>query len=132
MGVKNKYCSICVRSNLQGNEVKEHCYTKNWSDKNGSSGMEAAIIVEGLKQSESMYGIRYKNLIADGDSSVYTKILHARPYKNLTVQKIECCNHLLRNFCNKLKDMTTKKPAGLLMHRKLLSKKHSLNEKRYS
>lgn len=121
MGVKNKYCSICVCSNFRGKEVKKHCCTKNWLDQNGSSGMEAAIIVEGFKQSESMYGIRYKNLIADGDSSVYKKILDSRPYKNLTVQKVECRNHLLRNFCNKLRDITTKKQSGQLIHRKLLS-----------
>lgn len=109
MGVKNKYCSICIRSGLGSKEVKEHCCTKNWLDQNGSSDMEAAIIVEGFKQSEPMYGIRYQKLIADGDSSVYKKILEAKPYKNLTVQKIECRNHLLRNFCNKLRDITTKK-----------------------
>ncbi|XP_060875891.1 uncharacterized protein LOC132949126 [Metopolophium dirhodum] len=122
LGVKNKYCSICIRSGLGSKEVKEHCCTKNWSDKNGSSGMEAAVIVEGFKQSEPMYGIRYQKLIADGDSSVYKKILEARPYKNLTVQKVECRNHLLRNFCNKLRDITTKKQAGQLAHRKLLSR----------
>jgi len=121
LGVKNKYCSICIRSGLSSKEVKEHCCTKNWSDQNGSSGMEAAIIVEGFKQSEPMYGIRYQKLIADGDSSVYKKILEARPYKNLTVHKVECRNHLLRNFCNKLRDITTKKQAGQLAHRKLLS-----------
>lgn len=101
--------------------MKEHRCTKNWSDQNGSSGMEAAIIVEGFKQSEQMYGIRYQKLIADGDSSVYKKILDARPYKNLVVQKVECRNHLLRNFCNKLKEISVQKQAGQLVHRKLLS-----------
>jgi len=48
--------------------------------------------------------------------------LDARPYKNLTVEKIECKNHLLRNFCKKLKEITTKKEAGKLDHRKLLQK----------
>lgn len=47
--------------------------------------MEAAIIVEGFKQSENMYGVRYHKLIADGDASVYKKILDARPNKN-TIQ----------------------------------------------
>lgn len=46
-------------------------------------------------------------MIADGDSSVYNSVLEARPYKNLTVVKIECRNHMLRNYTNKLKDITT-------------------------
>lgn len=69
-----------------------------------------------------MYGIRYNKFVADGDSSVYKKILDSRPYKNLTVQKIECRNHLLRNFINKLKDLTTQKSAGKLENRRLLGK----------
>lgn len=121
LGVKNKYCSICIRSGLRGTNVKEHRCTKNWSDKNGSSDMEAAIIVEGFKQSEQMYGIRYQKLIDDGDSSVYKKILYARPYKNLLAQKVECRNHLLRNLCNKLKEISVQKQAGQLIHRKLLA-----------
>lgn len=36
--------------------------------------MEAAIIVEGFKQSEPMYSIRYQKLIAGGNSSAYKKI----------------------------------------------------------
>lgn len=83
--------------------------------------MEASIIVDGFAQSEKMYGIRYHKLIADGDSNVYKKILESRPYKNLTVEKVECRNHLLRNLCNKLKEMTTKPQFGKLEHRKLLS-----------
>lgn len=49
-----------------------------------------------------MHNLIYKTLIADGDSSVYKTILDARPYKSLIVEKIECSNHLLRNFCNKI------------------------------
>lgn len=48
------------------------------------------------------------------------KILETRPYKKLTVEKVECRNHLLRNLCNKLKEITTKPQSGKLEHRKLL------------
>lgn len=84
--------------------------------------MEASIVVDGFKQSESMYGIRYHKLIADGDSSVYKQILDSRPYKHLTVEKVECRNHLLRNLCKKLREMTIKKEAGKLEHRQLLGR----------
>jgi len=52
-----------------------------------------------------MYGIRYAKFIGDRDSNVYKKILEQRLYKDLTVQKVECGNHLYRNFCNKLRDI---------------------------
>lgn len=67
--------------------------------------MEASIIVEGFKTSEALYGVRYAKFIGDGDSNVYKKMLEQRPYKDLTVQKVECRNHLYRNFCNKLRDI---------------------------
>lgn len=101
LSVKNKFCSICNNSSTP---VPHTCF-KNF---NGTStSMESESILEGFKSSESMYGIRYATLIADGDSSTYKKILEARPYKSLTVEKIECRNHLLRNFSNKLKSLTT-------------------------
>lgn len=84
--MKNKYCTTCAR-NKQDN-LKKHICFKNWPITSSSSGMEASIIVEGFKSSEEMYGIRYNKFIADGDSSVYKKILDSRPYKNLTVQKL--------------------------------------------
>lgn len=120
-GVKNKFCSVCAR--VKSNETpKKHDCFKNWKSSDGSAGMEASIVVEGFKQSESTYGIRYHKLIADGDSSVYKQILDARPYKHLTVEKVECRNHLLRNLCRKLRDMTTQKHSGKLEHRQLLGK----------
>lgn len=119
MGVKNKFCSTCARTK-DGDKPKKHTCFKNWKTSDGSSGMEASIIVEGFKESEQVRGIRYHKFIADGDSNVYKRILDSRPYKNLTIQKVECRNHLLRNLCKKLRDMCTKKDAGKLVHRKLL------------
>lgn len=107
MGVKNKYCTPCVRAQRAGVEPKQHTCYKNWGLNQSSSSMEPALIADGFACSEEMYGIRYARLIADGDSSVYKRILECRPYKRTTVEKIECKNHLLRNFCNKLKLLAT-------------------------
>lgn len=76
MGVKNKYCIVCARKTNEGKSMPHICY-KNWAK--SSTSMEAGIIVEGFKQSESMYKVRYGKLIADGDSSCYKQILDARP-----------------------------------------------------
>ncbi|KAG8196028.1 hypothetical protein JTE90_028998 [Oedothorax gibbosus] len=82
----------------------EHRCTKNWEG--SSSAMESSIIAEGFLTSMQTYGVKYHQVIADGDSNVYKTILDANPYDTLTVEKKECKNHLLRNFCNKLKDLT--------------------------
>lgn len=76
--------------------------------------MEASIIVEGFKRREEMFEIIYNKIVAGDDSSVFKKILDARSYTNLIVQKIECRNHLLRNFINKLSILTSKKLADTL------------------
>lgn len=60
-------------------------------------------------------------MIADGDSNVYLKVLQSRPYDNLTVEKIECINHLLRNLRNKLTDLSKDCKNGYnIQFRKLL------------
>jgi len=42
--------------------------------------MEADIIVEGFRQNISMHNIIYNKLIEDCDSSVFKKIILAKPY----------------------------------------------------
>ncbi|XP_072750547.1 uncharacterized protein [Anoplolepis gracilipes] len=66
--------------------------------------MESDAIVEGFKSSLEMHGLIYKTVIADG-SNVYQAILNNAPYREqmMTVKKVECTNHLLRNLCKKLK-----------------------------
>lgn len=109
LGVKNKYCTTCARAEGKDEAAKPHTCYKNWGMKQSSTSMEAAIICEGFQQSEEMHKVRYAKLIADGDSSVYKKILESRPYKHLTVEKVECKNHLLRNMCTRLKAVACSK-----------------------
>jgi len=50
-----------------------------------------------------MHNIIYHKLIGDGDSRVLKKIMLAKLYgNNLDVKKIECANHILRNYLNRL------------------------------
>lgn len=103
-GVKNKFCHICSRAEIKNIQPKEHQCYKNFSGP--STAMESSIIVEGFKKSVEMYGLIYNKFIGDGDSSTYKSILDARPYENVTVEKIECKNHLLRNYCNALSKLS--------------------------
>lgn len=82
-------------------EASEHKCFKNWAV--SSSGMEAGIIMEGFSKSVELYGIKYARFIGDRDSNVYKKILDCRPYHELTMEKIDCKNHLLGICAIKLK-----------------------------
>jgi hypothetical protein len=96
---------MCARYNGKLVDPPPHACFKNWDQ--SSSSMEPAAIVEGFMCSVDMHGVKYKKIVADGDSSVYQRILEVRPYDNMQVEKIECRNHLLRNFCNKIKEIAT-------------------------
>lgn len=102
-GVRNKYCTICAKGVSKSSTPAKHTCYKNWDG--NSSAMESDIIVEGFKNSIQLYGVKYNKVIGDGDSNVYKCILDANPYDDITVQKIECKNHLLRNMCNKLREL---------------------------
>jgi len=72
--------------------------------------MESDIILEGFKQSIAMHNIIYHKLIGDGDSSVTKKLSIANPYgPNCKIKKIECKNHILRNYMNRVTEIAGKK-----------------------
>ncbi|CAI6374568.1 unnamed protein product [Macrosiphum euphorbiae] len=69
--------------------------------------MEADGIVEGFMNSINMHGLKFNKLISDGESSVTKRLNETLPYGNdFTITKIECRNHLLRNFATKLTALT--------------------------
>jgi len=109
MSVRNKYCSICVKAEKLNKESATHKCYKNWGRDCSSTSMEADAIVEGFKTSIEKYKLIYSTYIADGDSSVYKKIIQANPYSNIFIEKIECRNHLLRNLATKIKDIAKTK-----------------------
>jgi len=109
LGIRNKYCSICIKPPKDLNEptISHQCF-KNWDGT--STGMESDIILEGFKQSIAMHNLIYHKLIGDGDSSVTKKLRMANPYgPNCTIKKIECKNHVLRNYMNRITDIGGKK-----------------------
>jgi hypothetical protein len=75
IGVRNKYCMVCARASQKNEEPNVHKCYKNWDNTSSSTSMESDAIVEGFKQSIETHGLIYSVLIADGDSSVYKKLL---------------------------------------------------------
>lgn len=111
MGVRNKHCSVCQKSENTKESPPHQCF-KNW---NGTStAMESDIIVEGFRQSVTMHKLIYNKLIGDGDSSVLKKLTLAKPYADydIDVKKIECTNHILRNYCNKIVDISARRKSS--------------------
>ncbi|XP_076665658.1 uncharacterized protein LOC143367585 [Andrena cerasifolii] len=107
-----KKCRIAAKNEK---EPRKHTCFKNWKTSRASTAMESDAIVEGFNTSVEKRGLVYSTLIADGDSSVYKKIIDADPYKRqIRVKKIECTNHLLRNFCTKMKAIVKKTTSGPL------------------
>lgn len=80
--------------------------------------MESELVVDGFKYFEKEYGIILTRFIADGDSSTYKCLKDSFPTRNIV--KIECRNHLLRNFRTKMLNIVknTKFP---IRYRKILS-----------
>ena len=108
ISVKNKFCMTYQITGTKKEEPREYRCFKNWGRNQGSTGMESVAIVEGFNCSIDMHGLVYSILVADGDSSVYKKILDNDPYGKymVRVRKIECTNHLLRNFSKKINKIT--------------------------
>ncbi|XP_050065594.1 uncharacterized protein LOC126554578 [Aphis gossypii] len=71
--------------------------------------MEADGVAEGFLKSIELHGLKFNKLIGDGDSSVTKRLCEILPYgPNFLVEKIECRNHLLRNYIQKLTAMAKK------------------------
>lgn len=105
VGVRNKYCTVCEKlESEKSKKENDHVCFKNYIGT--STSMETDVILEGFKKSIEMHGLIYGKLIGDGDSNVYTKLLSCAPYGPLFhIQKIECKNHILRNYIAKLNDL---------------------------
>ncbi|KAJ8897498.1 hypothetical protein PR048_002845 [Dryococelus australis] len=74
----------------------------------------------GLCPAWKCIGVKYGILIADGDGNVYAKILQARPCDDLTVEKIECTNHILRNYVTKMIDLVENGKLGNVKPRQII------------
>jgi hypothetical protein len=94
--VRNKFCARCVRH--KNHSPSSHECTANWSGT--AQAMERDIIVAGFRASEDS-GLRYTELVGDGDSSVYVEVQTSVSY-GPRVKKIDCLIHLIKNVGKKL------------------------------
>ena len=57
-----------------------------------------------------MHGLRYLCLIGDGDSSVYHSVVTRVPTYGRDITKVECANHAVKCFQNRLEAFCNDKP----------------------
>lgn len=104
LGVRNKYCSICTVAANKGIPSNKHQCFKNWDD--SSCAMETDMLVEGFRAAETMHGVRYMRMVGDGDSSVLANIQVNVIGWGRHVTKVECANHSVKCYRNRLEKIT--------------------------
>ena len=109
MGIKNKYCAVCSIAQKKHSEPPNHKCFKNWTG--SSTSMEADIIATGFRLSESMHGVRYTQVIGDGDSSVLYTIQTTVQSYGRDVVKIECANHAVKCYRSRLEQLAKDFPS---------------------
>lgn len=111
MIIRTKVCATCDRAEREGRKPRDHHCLQDYRRTKSSSGMEKDALVEAFNTSIAKYGLIYKILIADGDSSVYKGILDANPYKdhNIMVKKFGCTCHISKNLTKALENFAKRK-----------------------
>lgn len=71
-----------------------------------STGMEHSILVEGVRQLYHLHGVWCKYVIGDGDSNTFQKLRERTP-RGCEMIKMECANHITRNYTGKLHKLTS-------------------------
>ncbi|CAC5426536.1 unnamed protein product [Mytilus coruscus] len=108
IGIRNTYCYICNQAATLGIEPLYHICYKNWNEL--SQAIESDIIVEGFLKAND-HGVRYMEIIGDGDSSVMAKIMEKVPVWGCHVKKIECSNHACKCLKSNLEKLVVDNPA---------------------
>lgn len=115
VGIKNNYCRNCVINASKNIDDDNHRCYKNWDEKVPSTPMESESILEGFQESIAKHNLIYKYIVTDGDSNVYKTLTDNNVYEDykLVPVRIRCYNHLLRNLCGKLHEISnSNQPFG--------------------
>ena len=110
--VLTNYCDGCakIKSRKKGKELEKSMENhvkvckKNYCGAAG--GMEPAGMVKIYRRSEELYGVRYTGYLGDGDSKSFKTVASADPpvYKDVEIEKLECCRHVQKRMGKRLLD----------------------------
>ncbi len=108
IGIKQKSCLICERSESAGTQSPQHSCSANWRE--SSQAMEAAIFLEGFQEAERVHGVRYIRYIGDGDSNTLLKLQAEGPQWCKRILKDECANHATKCLRSNLEKLVEEYP----------------------
>ena len=96
----------------------------------GSSGsMETAGALKIFERSVITRGLRYKDMLGDGDSSTYSHILESKPYgEDCLPNKLECIGHVQKRVGSQLRKLKTSNKGRKLSDGKGISGKGRLTD----
>ena len=103
IGVRNRYCNICRRAQNNETEPREHKCFVNWTE--SSQAMEADIIFSGFLEAESSHCVRYIEVIANGDSSIFNTLQESVPVWGRDITKLEYANHICKCVRSNLENL---------------------------
>lgn len=118
--VLSNFCKSCEKN------IPRHICTKNHTGSAGS--MEVAGMTRIFLRSETDRKVRYVKYLGDGDTKTYSEICKAKPYSDITVEKLECVGHVQKRMGTRLRKYKDKMKGVKLPDGKSLSGRGRLTD----
>jgi hypothetical protein len=124
-------CQQCLKWSKKQNDPKYQEWKANHQCKinhTGSSGsMETAGALRIFERSRATRGLKYKDMLGDGDSSTYSTILESKPYgEDCIPNKLECIGHVQKRVGSRLRKLKSSNKGRKLSDGKGISGKGRL------
>ncbi|GFT50202.1 uncharacterized protein TNCV_3622571 [Trichonephila clavipes] len=91
-----------------------------------SGGMEGALSI--FNRSEVLHNLRYTQYLGDEDSKAYKAVLESKPYKDVTIEKLECVGHVEKRMGTRLRALKLKLKGKKLEDKKSLGGRNRLTD----
>jgi hypothetical protein len=116
--VRSKYCHKCKLSEnklsaeefQEWKEANDHDCCINHTTSSKSMEQKAAKVM--WQRSEECFGLRYTEMLSDGDSSAFNAVCNERPYGPTEIRKLECVNHAHKRMGTALRKILKDQKLG--------------------
>ena len=108
--VMSDKCKACQKWQNRVNDAKHPEWKASHQCKINHTGsansMEAAGALRIFERSLVSWGLKYKNMLGDGDSSTYNNIVESKPYgEDCIHNKLECIGHVQKRVGSRLRKL---------------------------
>lgn len=113
--VLSNFCLGCCQQPAESDPnfvtwAEKHQCQKNTDVGSGQMEVEAALTL--FRRSVSRYGLRYTNIICDGDSRTYLALCKDEVYGFIPLTKEDCVNHVQKRMGTALRTLVTRAKKG--------------------